>query len=233
MAELPPMPLERDESDDESDGFGLITEESLAKWADAQRAFACQSSVAAMSVPTILPSEDSWSDVSDDAIKKFLMETGWSSSAGENDTETDVEDRTELRHDTDLDCVMLAPVICQPNIPWLVKDELPVPPPRENELRDNGLSPEPLYSFFHKRSKARHWSQTTLGVSFICNTVPSNLHARGGDPRFNLQGGVCKTCIDYVQSHEKVKWRAYFESQNFVPPCRRGKPGRSQLEPSA
>ena len=52
MADLPPMPLQRDETDDESDGFGFITEEALADWANAQNAFPCHPGPSTLSIPT-------------------------------------------------------------------------------------------------------------------------------------------------------------------------------------
>ena len=160
------------------------------------------------------------------------MKQGWSSSDGENATETEDEERTEVRHKTDFDCVMVSPSACVPNIPWLSKDAEATPPEPKEELWDDGLSPYPLYSFYHKKSRLRHWStSTTTGDGFICTVIPGPNHIRGGDPRFNLQGGVCRTCIDFVQAYKGVKWQSYFESQNFDPPSRRGLPGRSQVLP--
>ena len=54
---------------------------------------------------------------SDDQIRR-AMDCGWSSS-GDSGTETDDEDRTQMRHESDFDCVMLTPVQCHGEIPWL------------------------------------------------------------------------------------------------------------------
>ena len=224
------MPREQDDEDD--DGFGAITREDLANWAleTGQPLWSPP-----RSVPTILPSEDSDAssdDMSDNALRTWLMDRGWSSSDGENDTETDVEHRTGVRQETDFDCVLLSPEICLPNVPWIPESKQIVTTEPHQEVWDDGLSPYPLYSFYHKKSRLRHWSASAMpGDGFICIVIPSENHIRGGDPRFNLQGGVCKTCIDFVQSHSWVKWQAYFESQNYEPPSRRGKPGRSQVLP--
>ena len=155
------------------------------------------------------------------------MDCGWSSS-DTDDTETEDEDRTQMRQESDFDCVMLTPVQCHGNIPWLVKEEPEVD--KDEPVWEDGLAPKPLYSFYYTKTRIRHWSHDTIGVKFLCSTIPGEFHKRGGDPRFTLQGGVCRTCIDYVQIYKGVEGKEYFDSQQFSPPARRGK-GRSQLLP--
>ncbi len=89
----------------------------------------------------------------------------------------------------------------------MLKEEL-----SENNLWDDGLSPKPLYSFFHKKNQTRHWSKWPDGCGFICPTARSLEHYKGGDPRMDLHKGICMKCIDTVQTMHWVDWKDYFKA---------------------
>ena len=74
---------------------------------------------------------------------------------------------------------------------------------------DDGLSPSPLFSFYHVKKYTRHWSKTPMGERFICSYSRTNNHKRGGNLCMDIKGGVCAHCVTKAQQDPTVKWREY------------------------
>ena len=93
---------------------------------------------------------------------------------------------------------------------------VPVTEAEPNTKWDDGLSPNPLFSFYHESSRIRHWSFSAVGDSFLCQTERINKHHKGGDLFMDMKGGICKVCVRTAKSHERVAWSEYVASECAV-----------------
>ena len=86
---------------------------------------------------------------------------------------------------------------------------------------DDGISLKPLHSFYHIKSKVRHWSQHESGCTSICPVGPSRYHIRGGYRFMNLNKGMCAKCIAAVKDIDNTEWLEHFPALHFEPKLRR------------
>ena len=76
---------------------------------------------------------------------------------------------------------------------------------------DSGLSPEPLYSFYHTKTRCRHWSfEPRKPISFLCSVAPNLNYKKGGELHMDISKGVCKNCISKAEACSK--WAQYLAS---------------------
>jgi len=76
------------------------------------------------------------------------------------------------------------------------------------EQWNGGLSPKPLYSFFHVKTRCRHWSfESAKPISFLCSVAPNQRYKPGGDLHMDISKGVCCNCVKKAQ--ECSEWSAY------------------------
>ena len=81
---------------------------------------------------------------------------------------------------------------------------------------NQGLSPEPLYSFYHTKSHTRHWSYSDKGTTFICPTARTNKHVPGGNLFMDIRAGVCRACVRKASTDDRVMWKAYMARESRV-----------------
>ena len=76
---------------------------------------------------------------------------------------------------------------------------------------DSGLSPEPLHSFYHTKTRCRHWSfEPRKQISFLCSVAPNLNYKEGGELHMGISKGVCKNCIGKAEACSK--WAQYLTS---------------------
>ena len=77
---------------------------------------------------------------------------------------------------------------------------------------DKGLSPKPLYSFYHQQTRCRHWSfESYKPISFLCQVAPNLNYSRGGDLHMDIRAGICRNCIKKAGSCSE--WSTYMANQ--------------------
>ena len=78
---------------------------------------------------------------------------------------------------------------------------------------DDGLSPEPLYSFQHEETKCRHWALSEDPGKFICSTEKGEKHHRGGNAHMDILKGICAKCLHKASVNPGVQFRQYVTNQ--------------------
>ena len=78
---------------------------------------------------------------------------------------------------------------------------------------DEGLSPEPLYSFQHGETKCRHWALSENPGKFICSTERGEKHHRGGNAHMDILKRICTKCLHKVSVNPGVQFRQYVANQ--------------------
>ena len=86
-----------------------------------------------------------------------------------------------------------------------------VPEEDLEQVWENGLAPDPLYSFYHDKSRVRHWAWTEDPVVFLCNRQVSEHHLRGGCVQVDLLHGMCQDCVRVAKSDKKVQYAEYMK----------------------
>ena len=78
---------------------------------------------------------------------------------------------------------------------------------------DDGLSPEPLYSFQHGETKCRHWAWSENPDKLICSTEKGEKHHRGGNAHMDILKGICAKCLHKASVNPGVRFRQYVTNQ--------------------
>ena len=78
---------------------------------------------------------------------------------------------------------------------------------------DDGLSPEPLYSFQHGETKCRHWAWSENPDKFMCSTEKGEKHHRGGNAHMDILKGICAKCLHKASVNLGVQFRQYVANQ--------------------
>lgn len=112
-----------------------------------------------------------------------------SAQASSNLTPSEADEPTEVHVDSDSDSSCSSQ--CDDEIPHL-QDSAFSSLLRDMLVRssktclsrewDNGLSSQPLFSFYHKKTRCRHWSyERSKPVHFLCHVAPNPQYSKGGE----------------------------------------------------